>query len=135
MKLLWYSGKISDFRPAVPGSITGGNFFKKSQIFLITKGFQIFWQKTWNQQLLFYYSMRRGKNWIVAPSSDSSSNSYCLQCILHMKMLEAFFRCTFTKLRFVHSIGKYGKPVVYIKSRIFLRKCSQIWYDILFEVF
>ena len=60
MKLLWYSGKISDFHPAVPGSIPGGNFFKKSQIFLITRGFQKFWQKTWNQQLLFYYSMRRG---------------------------------------------------------------------------
>ena len=71
MKLLWYSGKISDFHPAVPGSIPGGNFFKKSQIFLITRSFQKFWQKTWNQQLQFYYSMRRGKNWTVAPSSDS----------------------------------------------------------------
>ena len=25
-------------------------------------------------QLLFYYSMRRGKNWIVAPSSDSNDS-------------------------------------------------------------
>ena len=71
--------KSFDFHPAVPGSIpSSGNFFKKSQIFLITRSFQKFWQKTWNQQLLFYYSMRRGNNWIVAPSSDSSHDNHCL---------------------------------------------------------
>jgi len=65
--------KLFDFQPAVPGSIlVVGNFFKKSQIFLTTRGFQKFWQKTWNQQLLFYYTMRRGENRIVASSSDSS---------------------------------------------------------------
>ena len=65
--------KSFDFHPVLQGSIpVGGNFFKKSQIFLIPRGFQKFRQKTWNQQLLFYYSKRRGQNRIIAPSSDSS---------------------------------------------------------------
>ena len=70
---IWNSrARPKAFHPADPCSIPGnGNIFKKSQIFLFTRGFQKFWQKTWNQQLLFYYSMRKGKNWIVAPSSDS----------------------------------------------------------------
>jgi len=72
MKLLWCSGQDI----LLPLNSTGFNsrwweLFKKSQIFLITRGFQKFWQKTWHQHLLFYYSMRRGKNWIAAPSSDS----------------------------------------------------------------
>ena len=59
--------------PEVPGSIPGeGMVFKKSQILLIIKGFQIFWQKAWNQQLLFYYSMRRGS---VVKYSDSKLNT------------------------------------------------------------
>ena len=59
---------VVKFRGSNPGA---GSFFRKSQIFLITRGFQKFWQKTCNQKLLFYYSKRRGGNRIIAPSSDS----------------------------------------------------------------
>ena len=66
--------KSFDFHPEILGSILdGGNFFKKTQIFLITRGFQKFWQKTWNQQLLFYYSVRRGS--VVQCSDSRSSNA------------------------------------------------------------
>ena len=87
MKLLWYSGKISDFHPAVPGSIPSGNFFKKSQIVLITRGFQKFWQKTWNQQLLFYYSMRRGSVVQYSDSIISASHTILeyVPCILELQ--------------------------------------------------
>jgi len=70
----------SDFHPAGLGAIPGGgNFFKKSQIFLITRGFQKFWQKTCNQQLLFYYSLRREKSSIVAPCSESRFSQILIQ--------------------------------------------------------
>ena len=62
--------KSSDFHPAVPGSIpNGGNFFKKICKFSKAQGFQKFWQKIWNHQQLFYYSIRRGS---VVPYSDST---------------------------------------------------------------
>ena len=69
--------KSFDSHPGVPGSNpSDGNFFKKSTNFLNPRGFQKFWQKTWNEQLLFCYSRRRGENRIIAPSSGSILYTY-----------------------------------------------------------
>ena len=84
--------KAFDFHPAVLGSIPGcGNFFKKTQIFLITRGFQKFWQKTWNQQLLFYYSVRRGS---VVQCSDSNV------------VIKSIFRNNFLYINFLTMISE-----------------------------
>ena len=127
MKLLWYSGKISDFHPTVPGSIPGGNFFKKSQIFLITRGFQKFWQKTWNQQLLFYYSIRRGS---VVQCSDStqvsvvsktctslSENYFVIWTILNLSQAgQAFEKKCFIRI-LVHIWHEFANAIFYCKFK------------------
>ena len=95
MMLIWAQSSWSccgvvvesiNFPPVVRGSIPGGrNLFKKSQIFLITRGFQKFWQKTLFQQLLFYYSMRRRS--VVQYSDSIFYQAKNLICILTRDVL------------------------------------------------
>ena len=59
--------KSSDFHPVGPGSIPGADIFQE---FSKSPRFSKFCEITWNQQLLFYYSMRRGS---VVQYSDSNS--------------------------------------------------------------
>jgi len=67
--------KSFNFHSAVPVQIPAvATISRNLQTFLITLGFQKFWQKTWFQQPLFYYSMQSG---FVAPSSDCRFYGKC----------------------------------------------------------